>query len=139
MLLAVDIGNLTVAVGLFQGKKLVRGWKIMTDREKTSDEYEVLLVNLFQYAKIDLEKVEGVILSSVVPPLTPVFQAASENLFREKALVVGPGLRTGMAPTGWWLPSRPTKNTAGRRSSWILERPRHSMRSRTAASIWAAP
>ncbi|MDD8016651.1 MAG: type III pantothenate kinase [Acidobacteriota bacterium] len=96
MLLAVDIGNLTVAVGLFQGKKLVRGWKIMTDREKTSDEYEVLLVNLFQYAKIDLEKVEGVILSSVVPPLTPVFQAASENLFREKALVVGPGLRTGM-------------------------------------------
>jgi len=96
MLLTIDIGNTTIAIGLFQGKKLIRDWRIMTDRGKTSDEFMVLLVSLFQYAKIDLKKVKGIIISSVVPPLTPIFQSAGENLFAVRPLVVGPGLRTGM-------------------------------------------
>jgi type III pantothenate kinase len=96
MLLAFDVGNTTIAVGLFRGSKLVRSWKIRTDREKTSDEYGVVLLNLFQVAGIQSKRAEGAILSSVVPPLTPVLQDVCRAYFHVDPLVVGPGMRTGM-------------------------------------------
>jgi len=96
MLLTFDIGNTTVAIGLFREKDLVRHWRISSDREKTSDEYGVVLRNLFSFDGVDAAEVGGVIISSVVPPLTPVFQELSQTLFRSRALTVGPGLRTGM-------------------------------------------
>jgi type III pantothenate kinase len=96
MLLAFDIGNTTVAVGLFRGPKLVRSWKIKTDRERTSDEYGAVLLNLFQVAGLQAKRVEAAILSSVVPPLTPVFEETCRTCFGLDPLVVGPGLRTGM-------------------------------------------
>lgn len=96
MLLAIDIGNTNVAVGIFQGKKLIKHWKIRTDREKTCDEYGMSLLNLFAFSDLKVDDIESVILSSVVPPLTPVFQELSQNLFQIKALVVGPGLKTRM-------------------------------------------
>ncbi len=96
MLLAFDVGNTTVAVGLFRGPKLVRGWKIKTDREKTSDEYGAVLLNLFQVAGLQPKRIEAAILSSVVPPLTPVFEETCRAYFGLDPLVVGPGLRTGM-------------------------------------------
>ncbi len=96
MLLAFDIGNTTVAVGLFRGPKLVRSWKIKTDREKTSDEYGAVLLNLFQVAGLQPKRIEAAILSSVVPPLTPVFEETCRAYFKLEPLVVGPGLRTGM-------------------------------------------
>ena len=96
MLLALDIGNTTVAIGLFKDKKLVHHWKIRSDRDKTCDEYGIVLQNLFSFAGLDAAAVKTVIISSVVPPLTPIFQTLSHDLFHVKALVVGPGLRTGM-------------------------------------------
>jgi len=96
MLLAFDIGNTTVAVGMFGEEKLVRSWKIKTDRDKTADEYGVVLLNLFQASKIPLKKAEAAIISSVVPPLTPVIQDVCRDFFGLEALVVGPGLKTGM-------------------------------------------
>ncbi|MEE9390615.1 MAG: type III pantothenate kinase [Candidatus Aminicenantaceae bacterium] len=97
MLLAIDIGNTNVAVGIFQGEKLIKHWKIRTDREKTCDEYGMSLLNLFAFSDLKVDDIESVIFSSVVPPLTPVFQELSQNLFQIKALVVGPGLKTGMS------------------------------------------
>ncbi len=96
MLLAFDIGNSTVAVGLFRGKTLVHDWRIETDPHKTQDEYAVLLLGLFRMAGVQTRRFEGLILSSVVPPLTPVFQALGERVFGRVPLVVGPGLKTGM-------------------------------------------
>jgi type III pantothenate kinase len=96
MLLAIDIGNTTVALGVFQGKALVRDWKVRSEREKTADEYGVLMLELLRAAGLNPASVEGVIISSVVPPLTPSFQSLSQNLFGLKALVVGPGLKTGL-------------------------------------------
>ena len=96
MLLAIDIGNTNVAVGIFQGEKLIKHWKIRTDREKTCDEYGMSLLNLFAFSDLKIDDIKSVIFSSVVPPLTPVFQELSQNLFQIKALVVGPGLKTGM-------------------------------------------
>lgn len=96
MLLAIDIGNTTVAIGVFSGKKLIKDWKVRSEREKTSDEYGIMLLELLRASRLEPAAVKGVIISSVVPPLTPVFQSLSRNLFGLKALVVGPGLRTGM-------------------------------------------
>lgn len=96
MLLAVDIGNTTIALGVFRGRTVAADWRIKTDKEKTRDEYSIVLLSLFRRAGIRPDRIGAVIISSVVPPLTPIFQAVSEDLFGKKALVVGPGLRTGM-------------------------------------------
>ncbi|MDI6845246.1 MAG: type III pantothenate kinase [Candidatus Saccharicenans sp.] len=96
MLLVFDIGNTTTGIGLFQGKKLLADWKIKSDREKTADEYGIILNCLLEQRRFAPEKIKGAIISSVVPPLTPVIQTACENFFRVKPLVVGPGLKTGM-------------------------------------------
>lgn len=96
MLLAVDIGNTSIAIGVFEKERLVQSWKIRSEREKTSDEYGITLLNLFSVSGLEASAIDSAILSSVVPPLTPVFQELTRNLFRIKTLVVGPGLKTGM-------------------------------------------
>jgi len=96
MLLAIDIGNTTVALGVFQGKSLVKEWRVRSETEKTADEYGIMMLELLRAAGLDAASIEGVIISSVVPPMTPSFQTLSQDLFGLKALVVGPGLRTGL-------------------------------------------
>ncbi|MBN1938041.1 MAG: type III pantothenate kinase [Candidatus Aminicenantes bacterium] len=96
MLIAFDIGNTTVAVGVFDGGKLVHDWRLRSDRDETGDEYGVLLLNLLRMAGLRPEAVKAAIISSVVPPLTPVFQALCRRLFGGRPFVVGPGLKTGM-------------------------------------------
>jgi type III pantothenate kinase len=96
MLLAIDIGNTSIIIGVFQENKLFKDWRIKSEREKTCDEYKVTLLNLFTLSALDVTRIESVILSSVVPPLTPVFQELSQTLFKAKPMIVGPGLKTGM-------------------------------------------
>jgi len=96
MLLAVDIGNTNTAIGVFEGNILRESWKIKTERDKTSDEYALTLLSLFNFSQVDSSDIKSTIISSVVPPLTPVFQSLSQKLFHVKALVVGPGLKTGV-------------------------------------------
>jgi type III pantothenate kinase len=96
MLLAFDVGNTTIAIGLFRGRKLVKSWKIETDTDKTADEYGALLLNLMQVAGVSAGKLTGAIISSVVPPLTPVVEEVCRAYFGTTASVVGPGLKTGM-------------------------------------------
>lgn len=97
MLLALDIGNTTVAVGIFEDKNLIKTWKIRSDKDKTCDEYGIILLDLLRFAGLEPAAISAVIISSVVPPLTPIFQTLSLNFFHSKALVVGPGLRTGVS------------------------------------------
>jgi type III pantothenate kinase len=96
MLLAFDVGNTTIAVGLFRGKKLVRSWKIKTDSDRTSDEYGAILLDLMEIAGLPAGRVTGAIVSSVVPPLTPVIEQVCRDFFSTTAWIVGPGLKTGM-------------------------------------------
>jgi len=96
MLLAVDIGNTNTVFGIFQEQKLIEDWKIKTERDRTSDEYALTLINLLDSSGIEKQEIKAFIISSVVPPLTPVFQNLSQKLFQIRPLVVGPGLRTGM-------------------------------------------
>jgi type III pantothenate kinase len=96
MLIAFDIGNTTVAIGVYEGPKLVRDWHVRSDRDKTCDEYGVILLNLLRFAGIDIETIKAAIISSVVPPLTPIFQTLCRTTLGVRPFVVGPGLRTGM-------------------------------------------
>ncbi|MGB9893070.1 MAG: type III pantothenate kinase [Candidatus Saccharicenans sp.] len=96
MLMVFDIGNTTIGLGLFRGRKLVANWKIKSDREKTADEYGIILCNLLGHEGLSCQKIKGAIISSVVPPLTPILQTACQIFFKVKPLVVGPGLKTGI-------------------------------------------
>lgn len=97
MLLAVDIGNSNIAIGIFDGKDLRHHWRIKSEIKKTCDEYVVVLQGLFSFSQTDLSQIKAGIISSVVPPLTPVFEELIREFFKVKSLVVGPGLKTGMA------------------------------------------
>lgn len=96
MLIVFDIGNTTIGLGIFQGKKLLADWKIKSDRESTADEYGIILCNLLSHHNLSCQKIKGAIISSVVPPLTPIIQTACEKFFGVKPLLVGPGLKTGI-------------------------------------------
>ncbi|MGM0715196.1 type III pantothenate kinase [Brevibacillus parabrevis] len=96
MLLVIDIGNSNIVLGLYAGEVLRHHWRIATDRNKTEDEYGMLVKSLFGSAGLVLEQVSGVILSSVVPPLNTAIERMCGKYLRQKALIVGPGVKTGL-------------------------------------------
>lgn len=96
MLLVIDVGNTNIVLGIYDGQRLVRDWRISTDKAKTSDEYGILIRELFRSAGIDFKDVEAIIISSVVPTLSGVLERLSRSYFGYSPLVVGPGIRTGM-------------------------------------------
>lgn len=96
MLLVLDIGNTNTVAGLYQGKQLVQSWRFVSDRAKTSDEYAILLTELFTQTKLKPTAVKAAILASVVPPLVPVLGEAVKKLCKRTAMVVGPQLDLGL-------------------------------------------
>lgn len=96
MLLAIDIGNTHVALGLFNGRKLAHHWRLGTNPHYTSDEVAALMRSLFELAEVAREEVSDAIISCVVPPLVPIFERTCTKLIGQQALVVGPGIRSGM-------------------------------------------
>jgi type III pantothenate kinase len=96
MLLAIDVGNTNIVLGVFDGQAVVQSWRLHTVRERTADELGLLVDGLFAHNKIDRSKIHGIILGSVVPPLTTTTRAMVERYFGVKALTVEPGLDTGM-------------------------------------------
>lgn len=95
-LLAVDIGNTNIVIGVFDGDQLVAHWRIATKTSKTEDEYGILVRDLFEKFGIDYKDIDGMIISSVVPPVQPLFEAMGKKYFKVKPMVVGPGIKTGM-------------------------------------------
>jgi len=69
MLLTIDVGNTNTVLGVFRGEELVANWRLTTARNQTVDEYGVLATNLFSLAGLDRSAIDGVIISSVVPPV----------------------------------------------------------------------
>ena len=96
MLLVFDIGNSNIVLGTYEGKKLLRHWRISTDRQKTGDEYGMLMNNLFHYQGIRMTDIDAIIISSVVPPLMVPMIKMCERYFHIHPLVVGPGIKTGI-------------------------------------------
>jgi type III pantothenate kinase len=96
MLLALDVGNTNTVVGVFRGRELVANWRLTTARDQTVDEYGILTRDLFTLAGLEPREIEGVIISSVVPPLNGTLAGMAETYFKRKALFVEPGVKTGM-------------------------------------------
>ncbi len=95
-LLAIDVGNTHTVIGVYEGERLARHWRVLSDAGRTSDEYGVLLLNLFRASQLPLAARIDIIVCSVVPPMTTVFDAVCRDYFHSEPLVVGPGVKTGM-------------------------------------------
>lgn len=96
MILAIDIGNSNIVLGCIEGKEILKEARIATDVIKTSDQYCVELKNILDLMEIDTSKIEGTIISSVVPPVLNSFKTAIRKLTGRVPLVVGPGIKTGL-------------------------------------------
>jgi type III pantothenate kinase len=96
MLLTIDVGNTNTVLGVFRGEKLLAHWRLSTARQQTVDEYGILTRNCFALAGLELKGVEGVIISSVVPPLNSTLAEMAERYWGGPALFVEPGVKTGM-------------------------------------------
>lgn len=112
MLLAIDIGNSNISVGLFDEKRDLKFLSsIDTDSRKTADQISIDLMNIFSLYRYDLRDVSGAIFSSVVPPINFMMAKALTRLLGKPPMIVGPGVKTGStsawrsttswAPT-WW-------------------------------------
>jgi type III pantothenate kinase len=96
MLLAIDVGNTNIVLGVFDGEQLIHSWRLATMRERTADEIGILVTHLFARDSITPARVTGIILSSVVPPLTRTMEEMSERYFDRTPLTVDPGRNSGM-------------------------------------------
>jgi type III pantothenate kinase len=96
MLLVIDVGNTNTVLGVYDGDVLVDQWRLGTEAEKTSDEWGILFRDLFLFDQIDMRDFEGMIISSVVPPVLNMLEAMAEKYFHVKPLIVGRDVKTGM-------------------------------------------
>jgi len=96
MILVVDIGNTNIVLGIYNNRELVHHFRLSTTRQSTVDEYGVMIFNLFRMSDISVKDIEGVIISSVVPPLVNVFEEMCQKFIHKIPLVVGPGIKTGL-------------------------------------------
>jgi type III pantothenate kinase len=96
MLLAIDIGNTNIALGLYDGNEAGPRWRLATDRARMPDEYGIMLIHLFQHAGIRKEDVREIAMASVVPPLTGILVQACQTYLGRAPLVVDLGMKTGV-------------------------------------------
>ncbi len=96
MLLAVDVGNTNVVIGVFRGERLLVHWRISPETGRAADASGILFRNLLGSEGLDFREVKAVAISSVVPPLTPTFEEMCHKYLGVDPLVVGPGVKTGV-------------------------------------------
>lgn len=147
MILTLDIGNTNIKTALFDGKEMRYYWRMSTNIQKSSDEYGIVLVNLFQHVGVRPEEVEGIMISSVVPTINFTIEHMCQNYFGQTPLFVVPGIKTGIniryenranwAATESRTQWRRMRSTARRRFSSISVRQRRSAWSERAACFLA--
>ena len=96
MLLAIDIGNTNIVIGIFDGEKLRATWRLGTDVHKLEDEYAGLFSNLWSLKGLAFDDIDSAIIASSVPPLVTVFEELCRRYLGVTPMVVGPGVRTGV-------------------------------------------
>lgn len=96
MLLAIDIGNTNVVLGVFEGERLRESWRIGTKASITADEYAVIVKDLFAFSGIDFRQIDGIIISTVVPPLLSIMSEMARKYFKLDPMVVTSELKTGI-------------------------------------------
>lgn len=96
MILTLDIGNTNIKTALFEGAEMAHYWRISTSLSKTSDEYGILLMNMFAHEGVKPEEVEGIVISSVVPTINFTIEHMCQNYFHMQPMMVAPGVKTGI-------------------------------------------
>ena len=96
MLLVFDVGNTNMVLGIYEGDTLTNSWRINTDHQKSSDEYGILINNLFEYHRINMRDVKNIIISSVVPDVMHSLENFCIKYCGVEPLIVGPGIKTGL-------------------------------------------
>lgn len=96
MLLAIDVGNTNVTLGLYEGEKLGPHWRLATDHDRMPDEYGLQLLGLLDHAGLPKESLTGVCLASVVPQLTQRVAQACRQYLGQEPLLVDAGVKTGI-------------------------------------------
>jgi type III pantothenate kinase len=96
MILALDVGNTNVTIGLFEGATLTRHWRLRTVHDQTADEWGILLRNLLSIGELHLDDVDGIIIASVVPPLDSTLAAMSRQYFDRQPMFVTSDTDTGL-------------------------------------------
>lgn len=96
ILLAVDVGNTNTVLGAYRANALVRTWRASTQVDRTEDELAVMIQGLLAREELGLDDVDAMVVGSVVPPLTLALTRLAERHLEGRALVVGPGIKTGV-------------------------------------------
>lgn len=96
MILTLDIGNTNIKTALFEGMEMRQYWRISTDRQRSSDELGLLLMNLLQYHRIDRSQIDGIMMSSVVPQINFTVEHMCRNYFGIEPMKIEPGVKTGI-------------------------------------------
>lgn len=96
MLLAIDVGNTHIMLGVYREENIIVYWRLATRRESTEDELGMIIKNLLNNSRIDLSDISVIAISSVVPPLMYSLERMSNKYFNLEPLVVGPGIKTGL-------------------------------------------
>jgi type III pantothenate kinase len=96
MILAIDVGNTNLAIGVYDAEKLRHHWRLSTDRSLTADEYGMRILALFQHVQLGVEAIKGVIISSVVPPIMMALEQMCESYLHHRPLIVSAKTATGL-------------------------------------------
>lgn len=96
MILLIDVGNTNIVMGVHNGKKMVSNFRLSTDTKKTSDEMSIAVLSLFELNNLDIDSIEGVIISSVVPNIMYSLENVVRKLFKMRPIIVGAGIKTGI-------------------------------------------
>jgi type III pantothenate kinase len=96
MLLAIDIGNTNITLGLYEGKELGPRWRLATAFDHMPDEYGLQLLGLLEHVGYTIDDVDGICLASVVPPITSKIIEACQRYLHKEPLVVDAGVKTGV-------------------------------------------
>lgn len=96
MILTMDIGNTNIKTALFEGENMVQYWRLSTNKQMSSDEYGILLANLFRHNDLDMKDVSGIIISSVAPSINFTIEHMVQNYFGIQPMMVVPGIKTGI-------------------------------------------
>ena len=96
MILTLDIGNTNIKTALFEGMEMKEYWRLSTNRNRTSDEYGMAMMNLLKHYDIDIAQVEGIMMSSVVPQVNFTIEHMCRNYFGMDPMKIEPGVKTGI-------------------------------------------
>ncbi|MGN0996669.1 MAG: type III pantothenate kinase [Candidatus Ventricola sp.] len=96
MIFVMDIGNTNIKAAVYDGSRLLKRWRCVTDTAMTSDQYGIIMADLFRYHELDMKAIEGIMFSSVVPSINYTIEHMCRDYFHRDARLLVPGMRTGL-------------------------------------------